>query len=162
MDDPDADLLRRCARRRAGAFHELFERFARRVQATAFRITGSAHDAEDILQEVFLKIHARLRGFEFRSTVSLWVHKITAHESLNFKRKATRDPRPATHAQQAQHEETMSMLQRLSAPLRAVMVLRYASGFSYQEISELMDLPIGTVRSRLHEAHLNLREEEAP
>ena len=164
VDDPDAERVQRCINGEPGAFRELFECYARRVYGTATRITGSPHDAEDILQEVFLKVHRRLHTFAFRSTFSLWIHKIAVHESLNTKRRRPTAPPAALPAPALppDQEETMERLRSLTRPQRAVIVLRHLNGFSYEEIAELLEVPVGTVRSRLHEAHDRLGEWEAP
>jgi RNA polymerase sigma-70 factor (ECF subfamily) len=158
--DPDEALVRRAVGGEAGAFRELFERFGPHVLATARRIVGDAHDAEEILQEVFLKVHRRLGGFEFRSRFSLWLHKIAVHESLNWKRRRRPEPLAAEPpaAPPPEADPLTALLAPLSPPLRAVLVLRYGDGFSYEEIAELLDIPVGTVRSRVHEAHEKLRE----
>lgn len=157
LDDPDAELVRRCLRDDAGAFRELFDRYAGRILGTARRITGNAADAEDVLQEVFLKVHRKLSSFGFRSTFSLWVHRIAVNESINWKSRRPRLPEPPAAAAEG---DPMSLLARLTPPLRAVMSLRYVSNFSYDEIAELLDIPVGTVKSRLFEAHARLREEK--
>lgn len=155
--DPDEALVRRCVRADPGAFDELFEAWAPRVLATAWRILGDRHEAEDVLQEVFLKVHRRIGGFEFRSTFSLWIHRIAVHESLNWKRRIRPPPEPGpAPAPPVDPEPAVELLRPLSPPLRAVMVLRYASGFSYEEIADALSIPVGTVRSRLHEAHQRL------
>jgi RNA polymerase sigma-70 factor (ECF subfamily) len=149
-------LVRRCLSGTPDAFRELFDRYARRILGTAHRITGNAADAEDVLQEVFLKVHRKLGGFGFRSTFSLWIHRIAVNESINWKSRRPRAPEPQPPAPEG---DAMSLLDRLTPPLRAVMTLRYVSGFSYDEIAELLDIPAGTVKSRLFEAHAKLREE---
>ena len=152
--DIDNDRVARCRAGDAAAFRELFDGYASRVLGTARRITGNAHDAEDILQEVFLKVHRNLGSFAGRSTFSLWIHKISVHESLNWKRRRPALPdRPAESAT----DESAQLLAPLSPPLRAVMTLRYVSGFSYDEIADVMGIPVGTVKSRIFEAQEQLR-----
>jgi RNA polymerase sigma-70 factor (ECF subfamily) len=163
VDDPDAERIRRCARGDAGAFRELYERYAPRLFGTAFRITGSRHDAEEALQEAFLKVHRRIGSFEFRAPFSLWLYRIVVHESLNLCRGRPRrvPPRPPQERTADEEDWAMSALAGLSPPLRAVALLRYRDGFSYQEIAEILEIPIGTVRSRLFEAHEQLRRGRA-
>lgn len=160
--DPDEALVRCCTRAEPGAFDELFEHWGPRVLATAWRILGDRHDAEDVLQEVFLKVHRRIGSFEFRSTFSLWIHRIAVHESLNWKRRWRPPPEVAPpESAPADVEPAVEMLRPLSPPLRAVMVLRYAGGFSYEEIADALSIPVGTVRSRLFEAHRALAASES-
>lgn len=148
--------MRRCLRGAPDSFRELFDRYARRILGTAHRITGSGADADDVLQEVFLKVHRKLDTFGFRSSFSLWIHRIAVNESINWKSRRLRIPEPPPAVPEG---DAMSLLARLTPPLRAVMSLRYVSGFSYEEISDLLDIPVGTVKSRIFEAHQKLREE---
>lgn len=155
--DPDSDRVARCRAGDETAFRELFDLHAARVLGTARRITANAHDAEDILQEVFLKVHRNLGSFAGRSTFSLWIHKIAVHESLNWKRRKPVLAEPPARAE----GDAAELLAPLSPPLRAVMTLRYVSGFSYEEIAELLEIPIGTVKSRIFEGHEKLRGGQA-
>ncbi|OGG49998.1 MAG: hypothetical protein A3F84_02210, partial [Candidatus Handelsmanbacteria bacterium RIFCSPLOWO2_12_FULL_64_10] len=151
--DPDSGRVARCRAGDAAAFRELFDLYAARVLGTARRITGSSHDAEDVLQEVFLKVHRNLGSFAGRSTFSLWIHKIAVHESVNWKRRRrapVEAPAPGAPG------DAGELLAPLSPPLRVVMSLRYVSGFSYDEIAELLEIPVGTVKSRIFEAHEKL------
>lgn len=157
--DADAALVERAARGDEAAFRTLFERYGPRVLGLATRITGGAADGEDVLQETFVKVHRRLPSFRFESTFSLWLYKIALHEALNWKsRRAPLPPLEREPEAPAPDEAAgEAMLAKLSPPLRAVMLLRYVHDFSYDEIADLLDLPVGTVRSRLHEAHAALR-----
>lgn len=152
--DADSERVARCRAGDAAAFRELFDLYAARVLGTARRILGNAHDAEDVLQEVFVKVNRNLGTFAGRSTFSLWIHKIAVHESLNWKRRRPPEPPPPSPREAVDPAE---LLAPLSPPLRAAMTLRYVSGFSYEEIAELLGVPVGTVKSRIFEAHEKLR-----
>ena len=163
--DPDRDLARRAAAGDEMAFAALYERFAPRVLATAARVLGDAHRAADVVQEAFVKIHAALPSFAGDASLALWIHKIAVHEALNAvrtdRRRRARETR-VKPASQAPADESQALFDRLSPPLRAVAVLRYTHDFSYDEIADALDLPTGTVRSRLYQAHQILRGLDAP
>lgn len=163
--EPDLDLARRAASGDEAAFRSLYERFAPRVLSTAWRILGDSHRAADVVQEAFVKIHAALPSFSMAAPLALWIHRIAVHEALNAvrtdRRARAREVR-VVPGQTAPADDAQALFDRLSPPLRAVAVLRYVHDFSYDEIADALDIPTGTVRSRLYQAHQILRGADAP
>jgi RNA polymerase sigma-70 factor, ECF subfamily len=184
--DPDRALVRDLASpdpaTRRTALAELYERHQTRVFNTAYRVLGSTADAQDVTQEVFLHVADRIGSFRGDSSLTSWVYRVTVNLSIDARRRASRRPaakggegdgapgdaaesRPGTSAPvdpvaAAEREESErrvhAALDRLSPKLRAVVVLRYFENLSYEDIADVMQTSIGTVKSRLNRAHTAL------
>jgi RNA polymerase sigma-70 factor (ECF subfamily) len=160
----DSTLIRRSQAGDADAFAQLFESHKNLVFHTAFLMLNSADDAEDILQDVFIQVHHSLNSYDpSKSAFSTWLYRITVNKCLNRKRHWTfftpllddiseRDL-PSTagfDGQLADIESVQQSISHLSIKLRAVVILRFYWELSYAEISEILELPLGTVKSRLN------------
>jgi RNA polymerase sigma-70 factor (ECF subfamily) len=171
--DPDECLARRLARREMGALREAYELHGERVQRLCLRLLGRSADAEDAAQEVFLKLFERARTFDGRARFSTWLHRLTVNlclhrmerERLRLARALPEDGAAlvdpcASPAESLSRTEAREALQRLLARLspehRAVLVLRELEELSYQEIAAALELPEGTVMSRLARAREQL------
>ena len=158
------------------AFRSLYERYRDRVYNLIFYSIGDELGAEDVLQIVFVKIYRGLPDFRFQASLATWIYRITLNECLNQQRGrgaqhipfeallgsdeerdlgATADLR---HAEGERREIVHRALMELSPKLRAVVVLKYLEGLSYEEIASVLECSPGTVASRLSRA---LRELEA-
>jgi len=151
-----------------------------RVFRLAYRLTGNIHDAEDLTQDVFVKVFRALANFEPRN-VEGWLHRITTNEFLDQVRRKqrikmvalpeTNDRRLADNAHERRPErafehrnlgdDVQEALARLSPQMRAAVVLRDMEGLSYEEIAATLNISSGTVRSRIHRARAALRKELA-
>lgn len=160
------------------AFGELVRRYQDRLLSAMTAICGSTAEAEDVVQEAFLQAYVKLDTFRSESRFYTWLYRIAFNLSVNLKRKrkpnvsmehvresAGWDPEsqeaaPDYGLQMAERsQQLMAAIGRLADEFRQVLVLRELEGFCYETISEVLDLPIGTVRSRLHRARQQLREE---
>ena len=170
----DTDLL---ARLRAGeprAFEDLVRTYQHRVFGVALRMLGSRAEAEDIAQEVFLRVHRAIGDFRGEAKLSTWLYGIASNLCLN--RLASAHRRRVRHDDDAvlqvvtDASDAMATVERaeLEAALRdaiaslpderrIVVVLRDLEGLSYEEIAEALGLEPGTVRSRLHRARMDLK-----
>jgi RNA polymerase sigma-70 factor (ECF subfamily) len=166
------------ARLRAGdpqAFEDLVTAFQHRVFGVALRMLGSRAEAEDVAQEVFLRAHRGLSAFRGDSKLSTWLYAIASRVCLtrlaSAERRMVRDSEdvlarlpnghadPATRLERQQLEAALHRaISELGEDRRIVVVLRDVEGLSYEEIAEALDLELGTVRSRLHRARIELRE----
>ena len=168
----DQILIRRSRAGDEEAFRLLFERYKNLVYRTSYLTLGSTADAEDILQEVFLQVHCSLDSYDQdRGAFSTWLYRITVNRCLNWRRSRSRltsleeVPEEAAGSDDAvsdrygDDECVRRALNRLSKKLRVVVVLHHYWGLSYAEIAEIMDLPLGTVKSRLHLALRLMRDE---
>jgi len=150
------------------AFAALFEQYRNLVYKTAYLMLDNTQDAEDALQEVFLQVHGSLASFDPRKgAFTTWLHRITFNFCLNHRRK--RRPLsledvsiiPAIEfpgAQLAEQESVLLMLRALSDKQQAVIILRYYWELPYAEIAQILDIPLGTVKSRLDLALKTLRK----
>jgi len=170
-DDPHlVDRLRRGDPR---AFEELVIAYQHRVFGVALRMLRNRSEAEEIAQEVFLRVHGAVEDFRGEAKLSTWLYAITSRLCLN--RLAAGERRVAREGQetlerltadvdpaaQLERGELEAALQRAITELpeerRIVVVLRDLEGLPYEEIAEALDLPVNTVRSRLHRARLDLK-----
>ncbi|MHC4598530.1 MAG: RNA polymerase sigma factor [Planctomycetota bacterium] len=181
----DLQLVTRAQGRDAEAFQTLVLRYQDRVYNTAYRLTGDRTLAEDLTQEVFFKAFKALKKFKGKSSFSTWLYRITVNACTSEWRKAGAQKRgkevpfpsggddadgpqwePAGEGgnpgEQAERVERNTMVQKaienLENDYRTVVVLRDIEGFSYEEIAEIIERPVGTVRSRLHRARSELKE----
>lgn len=174
---PFMDLIRRCQVNDEDAFAEIFHRYKNLVYKTAFLMLGDTSEAEDSLQEIFLQVHKSLSSYKpEKGAFTTWLHRITVNYCLNLRRKrrflwlpldqiAQRLlPQTNSTIEKKYGEEDLMQqaLQHLSDKLRAVVVLRYYWELSYAEIAQILDIPLGTVKSRLDLALKNLRKDLEP
>jgi RNA polymerase sigma-70 factor (ECF subfamily) len=153
-----------------GAFEELFEQYRNLVYKTATLMLDDPQDAEDVLQEVFVRVYRSLDTYDpSRGAFTTWLHRLTTNACLNWHRRRKRRPRlvdmsrvdpsrltqPSSDVRAAESMDVRAALRGLNDRLRVTVVLRYGWDMTYAEIARVLDLPVGTVKSRLHRA-LNL------
>ncbi len=168
----DLVLIRRCQAGDEEAFARLFEEYKNLVYRAAYLTLGNNADAEDILQDVFLQVHRSLETYDpNRGAFTTWLHRITVNRCLNWRRRrpkvdsldeaaeARAGGRDVMPDRYADDDCVRRALDRLSVKLRVVVVLRHYSDLSYAEIAEILDLPLGTVKSRLNLALRTLHGE---
>lgn len=188
IDREWADVVRRCLQGDSFAWAELVRAHHGRVYSVCYRFTNSSHDAEDLTQDVFLKVYGSLRSFDTaRGSLAVWITTLTrnhlvdhyrrtrmqrASESLDagwedttgeagFSSMGMRleDSRPGPHAQALQHElekEVRAALARVSPELREAVILRDLQDMDYKEISLVLQVPEGTVKSRISRGRAEL------
>jgi RNA polymerase sigma-70 factor (ECF subfamily) len=158
------------------AFAALFEQYKNLVYKTAYLLLGDAHEAEDALQEVFLQVHKSLSSFDARKgAFTTWLYRITLNFCLNHRRRRQHhssledvSPTPATNfpsAQMAEEDSLWQATRSLSDKQQAVLILRYYWELPYAEMASILEVPLGTVKSRLDLALKTLRkimEEQEP
>jgi RNA polymerase sigma-70 factor (ECF subfamily) len=151
---------------------------------TAYRMTGNAADAEDLVQETYLRAFRSLHQFRAGTNLRAWLFKILTNAFINEYRKRSRQPRntslddvedyylythlidsgiqPSSTRPEDEvlasitDEDVVRALEALSDEFREVVLLADVEGFSYREIAEIMEIPVGTVMSRLHRARRRL------
>lgn len=147
------------------AFGELFEHYKNLVYKTAYLLLDNPYEAEDALQEIFVKVYGSLDRYDpARGAFSTWLYRMTVNHCLNQRRKARpraelveaygagEAPARSVEERLADEEAVRKALQSLSGKLRVVIVLRYYHELSYAEIAQILDIPLGTVQSRLNQA----------
>jgi len=164
---PDAELIARLQKGSLEALGVLYDRHRNLVYRTALAITGDAEAAGDLLQDVFLRLHRFADHVDVQRPLEPWLYRMTTNLSYTWVKRRQRwicsledvaewisGARRDSAANQAESDETWHLVQQavLSLPLshRGVVVLYYVNDLSLQEISEILDIPVGTVKSRLH------------
>lgn len=163
------------------SFEEVYTRFRRPVWSLARRLSGNEEEALDATQEIFLRIWKGLGGFRGESKLSTWIFQIAWNYLRRERRRKGRMPtflstdehamagrvvlleeKRADPERAARAVEDLKRVERalmvLSEEYRIVLTLRDGEDLSYQEISEVLDIPIGTVRSRIARARQKLRK----
>ena len=162
-------LVRRSKAGDREAFGQLVSRHQSAVYRVVRGILGDPAESEDVAQEVFLKAYANLARFRGESSLFTWLYRIAVNEALRARKRRplpTLEVLPETEVPPPEPEAdgeapTLATLQRMLARLpddyRAIVTLRDLEGLSYQEISETLEIPLGTVESRLFRARQDLR-----
>lgn len=175
---PDVELLRRAQGGADWAFEELVSRYGKELYGLAFFLTGQASDAEDVVQETFLGAYEGLAAFESRSSVRTWLSRILVNQAARRRRserirkgapplrlKAAseallRGPATASPAMASEiRMDVLEVLRTLNPEQREVVVLRELEGMSYRQIADVLNIPAGTVESRLFRAREELKEQ---
>lgn len=174
----DLALVERCRGGDESAFAELVSRYEHKVYSLAFRMTGNHDDAQDLAQDVFVKVYHSLNRFRGEASFSTWLYRVASNVCLDSLRRRGRrpavsldaasvgdpsavgDPRPGPQAA-AEANEVQAALQAAIASLspkhRAMVVLRDVQGMSYEEVAYITGCALGTVKSRLSRARESLR-----
>ena len=177
MEPSDADLLRLSGRGDERAFHTLVDRHANALFQVAMSFSRNTADAEDLVQETLVSAYRGARGFAGRASVRTWLLTILNHHASRAWRRRQRrgatlsldsaadrqsyDPALTTPpaSNQVDHRlDVMEILSGLSEPHREVLVMREIWNMSYDEIARALDVPRGTVESRLSRAREAFRK----
>ena len=165
-DDLDRALVRRYLGGERAAGDELVNRFHRSVYNVALRMLGNVQDAEDVTQTTFGNAFAALDSYDPKFRFFSWIYRMTVNESLNtLKRRRELVPLDGSFdvaaddgSSESDAEERVGRaLLELRPDDRAVVVLRHFVSFSYEEISDVLEVPVKTVKSRLFTARERLR-----
>ena len=164
-------LVLRCQEGDAQALAELIDRWQQRLWRHAWRLTGDETAAWDVLQEAWIGISRQLAALEDATAFPAWAYRIVGNKSRDWirrqqrrrradvtyggSRRETGEPTVGGHSQAADLQEALA---RLPGQDRAILALRYQDGFDVAEIAEILHIPAGTVKSRLHYARERLRE----
>lgn len=184
--DPDRELVSRCQRKHPGAFEELVRKYQDRVFNLCFRFLRERETSEEIAQDVFVAVYKHIEGFKGDSKFSTWLFRVVANHCHNkskylrrrrhklqdsldapiegedgdMKRELPDDP-DRSPEELAQRHGLNALIQRAIGELdddhRVIVLLRDVEDMSYEEIGQILGLPEGTVKSRLHRARNELR-----
>lgn len=174
MQDISEDVIRRAAKGDIRAFEEIYRISSAFVYHVALRFTHHTAIAEEVTQDVFLKIHRNLASFKSESSLKTWIYKITMNTALNYEKRKSRETRlrvdfdsvivtkeakEETGADLVQAEKRdflHQLLAQLNPDQRSCILLRELEGLEYLEIAKALGININTVRSRLKRARENL------
>jgi RNA polymerase sigma-70 factor (ECF subfamily) len=176
LTENDRDVLRRCRAGDQAAWHELVSRHTRRVFGLAYRFCGRVDEAEDLTQEVFVKVFQNLHRFqETDAAFSTWLTSIARNQAIDHYRRRREErlrraqdpaildaasapgPGPLADVEQAERVALVrSGLRALPVELREPLVLCDLQGLPYEEIAGVLAIPLGTVKSRINRGRLEL------
>jgi len=180
--DPDAELVRRTQEGDTKAFDELVIKYSGKLYGLVYNMTSNKEDTHDLLQDIFAKAYRSLRRFRGKSTFYTWIYSIAVNMTLNFLKKRKRrtgysfddidsgiqndpafvdkahfaNPRRQSNIHELQ-KKLNEALQELSEDHRSVVTMFDIQGMPHAEISEILGVSEGTVRSRLYYAHKQLQ-----
>jgi RNA polymerase sigma-70 factor (ECF subfamily) len=178
--EPDAQLVQQCLRGESTAWEELVRRHTRRVYNLCYRFTGQPHEAEDLTQEVFLRVYRTLPSYKaIHGGFTTWMTSVTRNLLIDHYRRTKKDRATSSldeEATMAKVEEKASTLRRpdqiavagelsmqvqralgkLSPDLREAVILRDLQGLDYREIQDVLEVPEGTVKSRINRGRIEL------
>jgi RNA polymerase sigma-70 factor (ECF subfamily) len=174
----DEELVKRAQEDDERAFGELVTRYESKVYSLAMKMLRNPEDAEDVLQDTFLRAYRGIKGFKGNSTFSTWIYRITANSALMRLRKKQlpqvsiedsdeRDapiaiadwaPGPVDQLLNKEMQRVMDeAIEALPPEFRQVFILRDVEELSNADVAEILDLSVAAVKSRLHRARLKVR-----
>lgn len=171
----DSELVRLASAGDRAAFAQIYERFYARAFRLAYSMTGNRAAAEDLTQEIFMRVFQRLENFGGQSSFATWFYRLAVNHSLNYRRKERfsvqdnhsdkleflANPSPQIESVVLQNQlkdEIHGALLELSNDMRMVIILKDIEGLNYDEIAERMSCSQGTVASRLNRARKQLAQ----
>lgn len=174
MRAADLDLARRCQHGDGAAFEELYRTHAGRLYNLAFRMAGSAQEAEDLLQDVFLHAHKKLGSFRGDSSLGTWLYRLAVNQCLDALRgRQAKMARSTSSLDEDGADEPSAALPavptavsridleraiaRLPAGCRTAFVLHDVEGFEHNEVARMLGVSEGTSKSQVHKARMKLR-----
>ncbi len=166
------------------AFNDLVSKHEQRAYQYAYRLTGSVDEASDVVADAFVRVFNALGNFKGQAAFSTWLYRIITNCYLDAKKKERSRPSvsldstikgdgggeyerqfedtsdgPSEHLERSERERLMqSALTKMPEYQRAMLVMYHVENLSYEEIAENLDLPLGTVKSRMNRARMALRE----
>jgi RNA polymerase sigma-70 factor, ECF subfamily len=176
--DPSSDLLlaRRAAAGQADAWDDLIEMYGGRIYNLALHFAGSREEAEDLTQEIFLRLYQNLRQYRGDCPLASWALRLSRNLCIDHYRRTRQERRSVWVSEEilahipggediqarAQWREEIeavhSALREMPEDLAEVVLLRDLQGWSLEEVSASLDIPLGTVKSRLHRARLDVAD----
>lgn len=171
-------LIARAARGDAAAFNELLGAYEKKMYAVCLRMSGNHEDAQDCLQETMLRVYRAISGFKRQSSFSTWLYRVAMNTCLDELRKKRNRPStsldglletgwspsdefdtPERHAlERERQQEIRRAIAELPEDMRAAVVLRDIEGLPYEEIARVLDINVGTIKSRISRGREKLRE----
>jgi RNA polymerase sigma-70 factor (ECF subfamily) len=182
LDITEQRIIQRAKSGDRDAFAELVDLYKDKVYHVSYRMLGNQQEAEDVAQETFLRVYANLDNYDPQYKFSTWIYRIASNLSIDILRKrkknlsidaeitgaegvdwhdrladTSKGPEEEVLIDELQ-EEVQDAIMGLNPKYRAVMLLRYIEDLSLQEISEVVQLPISTIKTRIHRGREALRK----
>ncbi len=167
--DSEQELIELINQGDPDAFEGLYRRYRDWVHRLAWRFTGNQQDALDVLQETFTYLLGKFPGFSLTASMTTFLYPVVKHLSLTIRRKNRRFTSdeemlseitaPALKESHSSRSELTAVLAILPDEQREVLLMRFVDDMSLQEIAAALNIPLGTVKSRLHHALQRLRDD---
>lgn len=184
-NDIEYQLIKKAIKGDVNSFETMVYQYEKKVYNIAYRMFGNEHDAYDASQEVFIKIYQKLDQFKFDSAFSTWLHRLATNTCIDLYRKRKRqtkdqfsidkeiytkestvtfdieDDKHTPEEKAVQNEtvnEVRTAINQLKEDHKAVLILRDINQMSYQEVADILDVSVGTVKSRINRARNALKE----
>jgi RNA polymerase sigma-70 factor (ECF subfamily) len=182
LDITEQRIIQRAKNGDRNAFAELVDLYKDKVYHVSYRMLGNRQEAEDVAQETFLRVYTNLDNYDPQYKFSTWIYRIASNLSIDILRKRKKNlsidaevsgaegmdwherladtgkgPEEEVLTDELQ-EEVQDAIMELNPKYRAVMLLRYIEDLSLQEISEAIQLPISTIKTRIHRGREALRK----
>lgn len=172
----DSELIERCLHGEKKAFKELIEKYQKKVFTIIVRMVRNRETALELSQEVFIKVYQKLDNLKFKNRASSWIMQVAHHTTLDYIKKrrlesvstdfndqatenklarfisAPADTSPEQIINKLSPSKLDDLLMELDLKYRTILVLRFAQGYSFKQISEILNLPLSTVKFRKHYA----------
>jgi len=184
VKEDDHELVRQMRKGDIASFRRLVERYKKKVYYLAYDMTGNHHDAEDISQEVFIKVFRFIKNFRQKAKLSSWLYQVTVNTCIDAQRRKKAKPQVLAEGAQLEsmhhsasqkdfglseperkamgdllQERIRQMLGRVSPRERSVFVMRYYNELKIGEIAEILDVSVNTIKSLLMRAKRKLKKE---
>jgi RNA polymerase sigma-70 factor, ECF subfamily len=161
----ESELLAACRRQDTGAFEQLYRTHGGRLKSVAYHLVGNRQDAEDAVQETFLKLYRAIGGFQGQSSIGTWLCRIVINVCYDLARKRQRetglpaaaDQRPARGEQVGLRVALEDALGSINPRHRMVFLLFEVEGLRHSEIASILEVPEGTSKAWLFEAKKELK-----
>ena len=167
--ESDSELIELMNKGDSEAFERLYYRYRDWVYRLAWRFTGDRTDALDVLQETFIYLLGKFPGFELTSSMTTFLYPAVRHISITISSKKNRiktdediptEPEAVTSQEtELSRSELAAVLEVLPEEQREVLLMRFVDDMSLQEIAAALNIPVGTVKSRLHNSLNTLRSD---
>lgn len=170
MSRPDAELVARCRAGDSDAFEALYQEHSPRLYALARRMTGSPHESEDLLQEIFLQVHRKLDSYRGDAALGTWLYRLAVRQCLDFLRsrqgrmRAASSPlqdessyMPSTHETPGARIDIERAVAQLPDGCRIAFVLHDVEGLEHKQIADVLGVSEGTSKSQVFKARMKLR-----
>lgn len=182
MDQIIREKIKKVKKGDQAAYSDVVDFFQNKIFQHCYRMLGNMHEAEDIAQEAFIRAYVNIDTFDERRKFSTWLYRIATNLTIDRIRKrkpdyyldaevkgtdglnmysqmSTKDPSPSEEVESIELQRYIhNEISQLPPKYRSIITLRYLEEFSLQEISEILDIPLGTVKTRLHRGREALRK----
>jgi len=175
MQEDERDIITRCQSGDEYAFEQLFYRHQEKVYNVAYRMMGNRQDAEEVTQDVFLRVYQKVSSLKSTSAFSTWLYRITTNMCVDEINRRKKRPVEESFSQSnldsfcsdfnpedkviANEEQALlwEAINSLKAEYRIIIILRDIEGLSYKELKQTLKCSMGRVKSRLHDARRELK-----